>query len=178
MRSTPDGKKRRTSEGAPAAVGSPPPLGWAPGVAVLVPEGPAKSPAGRRAGGSALATPVRVTGTEAPPFADILPKGYQALPRPPAEQMVARSREAMQLESKELLMWAGPVAGWCKGVINAACRSRSIKTLNGQPVSHIAQYEGADGVVTKELVLKAETYATSEAGADGAWLLIEKVSLR
>ena len=50
--------------------------------------------------------------------------------------------------------------------------------MNGQPVSHIAQYEGVDGLVTTELVLKAETYATSEAGAAGAWLLIEKVSLR
>ena len=179
VRSTPDGKKRRTSEGVPAAVGSPPPLGWASNVAVLVAEGPAKSPAGRRAGGSALATPVQVTGTVACPFADILPEGYQALPRPPVEQMVARTPAAVKLEGKELLIWAGRVAGWCKGEINSACRQKSKKTINGEPVSHLAQYQGSDGFkITTEMVLKAETYATTEEGATGAWLLIEKVSLR
>ena len=175
MRSTPHGKRRRISEGEQAAVGSPPPPGWAQGVAVLVDEGPAGSPAGGRARGSALATPVRVSGPVACPFENILPQGYRALPCPPAEQMVARSTEAQKLEGVELLLWAGS-GGWCKGTIHAACRARSKKTLDGEPVTHLVQYQGWGNLITTDMVLKAATYATSEEGVSEAWLLIEKVS--
>ena len=172
-------KRRRTSEAEQVEVGSPPPPGWAERVPVLVEKGPANSPEGRSSGGSAVATPVRLTGSVARPFAGILPEGYQALPCPPAGQMVARSEEAKQLVGVEYLVWGGRVAGWRKGVINAACRAKSNKTINGEPVSHVGQYEAADDEIIKtDLVLKAETYATSEQGAPEAWLLIEKASVR
>ena len=143
----------------------------------MVEAGPANSPAGRRSGGSALATPVRVTGPVARPFAGILPEGYQALPPPPAEQLVARSVAAQKLEGvKFLAAQPSRIPRWRKGVINAACRSRSTKMLNGEPVSHVAYYYDDESQTSVSLVLKRENYATSEESVPGAWLLIEKVS--
>ena len=74
-------------------------------------------------------------------FGSILPPGYVVLPPPPAEQLVARSQESIGLEGAEMLCHFDNGLGWFHGQIKIACRARSKKEIDGEPVNFITKYD-------------------------------------